>query len=210
MHIYDISLTLTSDLPVWPGDPRVCVERVTEIGPESSANVSRLAMSAHSGTHVDAPLHFLDKGASVDRIPLKNLTGRAYLVHLPQVDTITAEVLAAANIPTRTRRVLFKTRNSQHWSKKSNEFQTDYVGLSEDGARFLIKKGVKLVGIDYLSIAPYDDVDPTHKTLLKAAVVVLEGLDLSKVSQGRYMLYCLPLKLGGAEGAPARAILIGV
>ena len=167
-------------------------------------------MSAHSGTHVDAPLHFLEKGASVDRIPLKNLTGRAYLVHLPQVDTITAEVLAAANIPTRTRRVLFKTRNSQHWSKKSNEFQTDYVGLSEDGARFLIKKGVKLVGIDYLSIAPYDDVDPTHKTLLKAGVVVLEGLDLSKVSQGRYMLYCLPLKLGGAEGAPARAILIGV
>jgi arylformamidase len=210
MHIYDISLTLTSDLPVWPGDPRVSVERVLEIGPDSSANVSRLAMSAHSGTHVDAPLHFLEKGTSVDRIPLKNLTGRAYLVHLPHANIITAEVLAAANIPTRTRRVLFKTRNSQYWSKKSNEFQTDFVGLSEDGARFLIKKGIKLVGIDYLSIAPYADGDPTHKTLLMAGVVVLEGLDLSKVSQGRYMLYCLPLKLGGADGAPARAILVGV
>jgi arylformamidase len=210
MHIYDISLTVTPDLPVWPNDPRVVIERVAEIGHNSSANISRLEMSAHSGTHVDAPLHFIADGAPVDRIPLKILTGRVYLMHLPNVTTITAEALQKADIPPRTRRIIFRTRNSQYWSKSISGFQTDFVGISEDGARFLVNKGLKLVGIDYMSVAPFINGDPTHQIFLKAGIILLEGLDLSKVSQGRYMLYCLPLKLGGADGAPARAILVGV
>jgi arylformamidase len=120
-------------------------------------------------------------------------TGRAYVLHLPEVDVITAEVLEKAQIPPRTRRVLFRTRNSNYWSTKQSAFQEDFVGLSEDGAEYLVRRGVKLVGMDYLSIA-----------------VIVEGLDLSEVSQGRYTLYCLPLKIANSDGAPARAILIGV
>jgi arylformamidase len=126
------------------------------------------------------------------------------------VDTITASVLERSQIPPRTRRVLFKTRNSTYWKNQENQFQTDFVGLSADGADYLIRRGVKLVGVDYLSVAPFHNSRPTHEILLSAGVVILEGLDLSGVSQGRYTMYCLPLKLAGSDGAPARAILIGV
>lgn len=210
MQIYDITLTISTDLPVWPGDPKIILERIAEIGQDSSANVTRLEMSAHSGTHVDAPLHFISEGVSVEYISLKILTGRAYLLYLPDVDTITAAILQKANIPPRTRRIIFKTRNSDYWTKKVTGFQTNFVGISEDGARYLVQRGVKLVGIDYLSVAPFSNGDPTHLVLLESGVVLLEGLDLSKVSQGHYTLYCLPLKLAGADGAPARAIMVGV
>jgi arylformamidase len=132
------------------------------------------------------------------------------LLYLPDVDTITAAILQKANIPPRTRRIIFKTRNSDYWTKKVTGFQTNFVGISEDGARYLVQRGVKLVGIDYLSVAPFSNGDPTHLVLLESGVVLLEGLDLSKVSQGHYTLYCLPLKLAGADGAPARAIMVGV
>jgi arylformamidase len=211
MRIYDISLTVSPDLPIWPGDPHIVIERVATIETGSEVNLTRLEMCAHSGTHVDAPFHFIDKNAlTVDQLSLKVLSGRAYVLSLPDCDLITARVLKNAEIPPRTRRLLFKTRNSAYWSSHGNAFQEDYVGLSKDGAQWLVDRGVKLVGIDYLSIAPYTDTRPTHQILLKAGVVVIEGLDLSKVSQGRYTLHCLPLKLAGADGAPARAILIGV
>ncbi len=168
-------------------------------------------MCAHSGTHVDAPFHFINENAlTVDQLSLKVLSGRAYVLNLPDCDLITAQVLENAEIPPRTRRLLFKTRNSAYWSSHGNAFRDDYVALSKDGAQWLVDRGVKLVGIDYLSIAPFTDTRLTHEILLKAGVVVIEGLDLSKVSQGRYTLHCLPLKLAGADGAPARAILIGV
>ena len=138
------------------------------------------------------------------------MMGRAYVLHLPDVDLITADVLTKAEIPPRTRRVLFKTRNSDLWARGEKEFQTDYVALSADGAEYLVRRGVKLVGIDYLSIAPFNETRPTHEILLKANVMILEGLDLSEVSQGRYSFYCLPLSLQGVDGAPARAILVGV
>jgi len=126
------------------------------------------------------------------------------------VDVINAAVLDAAQIPPRTRRVLFKTRNSDYWAGGVAGFQTDFVGLSEDGADYLVRRGVKLVGIDYLSIAPYKQSRPTHEILLSGGVVIVEGLNLSEVSQGRYTIYCLPLKLENCDGSPARAILIGV
>jgi arylformamidase len=210
MRTYDITLTISPDLPSWPGDPRIELERVRKIEEGSNANVSRVDMGVHTGTHVDAPFHFLQDGITVDQIDLSLLTGRAYVLHLPDVDVITAPVLENAQIPPRTRRVLFKTRNSESWAKGDQEFNTDFVGLSEDGAEYLVKRGVKLVGMDYLSVAPYKKSRPTHESLLKAGVVIVEGLDLSEVSQGRYTLYCLPLKIANSDGAPARAILIGV
>jgi arylformamidase len=210
MHTYDISVTVSPQLPTWPSDPSILLERVAKIENGANANVSRLGISVHTGTHVDAPYHFLKDGITIEYLNLSLLTGRAYVLHLPDADVITAAILDGAHIPPRTRRVLFRTRNSDLWLRKVTDFQTDFVGVSADGAEYLVKRGVKLVGVDYLSVAPYRQSGPVHEILLQAGVVIVEGLDLSKVSQGRYTLYCLPLKLAGSDGAPARAILVGV
>ena len=211
MHTYDLTLTVSPEIPVWPGDPSVDLQRVRKIEEGANANVSHLKMSVHTGTHVDAPYHFLENGKTVDELPLNILMGRAYVVHLhDSVDMITTEVLDGADIPPRTRRVLMRTRNSAFWTKSNLPFQENFVAIDEGAAEYLVKRGVKLVGVDYLSVAPYKNSAPTHKVLLKAGLVVVEGLNLSKVSQGRYNFYCLPLKLAGSDGAPARAILVGV
>lgn len=212
MRTYDISLTLSADLPIWPGDDKFVLERVGKIEEGEDENLSKVVMSVHMGTHVDAPYHYLnDSKITVEQLPLKVLTGRVYVLQVANsVDVITTDVLANADIPPRTRRLLFKTRNSEYWAEHLDRFQTRFVGISEDGANYLVDRGVKLVGIDYLSVAPYEQSRPTHELLLRAGVVIVEGLDLSQVSQGRYTLYCLPLKLAGADGAPARAILVGV
>jgi arylformamidase len=210
MRTYDISLPISAELPVWPGDPTIMLERVSKIEDGANANVSRLALSVHTGTHIDAPHHFLADGNTVEQIPLNIFTGRAYVAYLPDADLITADILREAEIPPRTRRILFKTRNSEIWVRGEKEFQTDFVALSPDAAQYLVDRRVKLVGVDYLSVAPYGDSRPTHEILLRAGVVIVEGLNLSPVSQGRYTLYCLPLNLQGVDGAPARAILIGV
>lgn len=210
MHTYDISLTLSPELPVWPGDPPFKRTYLSEIANGQNSNTSFLEMGAHIGTHVDAPDHFLGDGRTVENLALSVLCGRAYVLDLPGIDLITADILEKAEIPPRTRRILFKTRNSQYWARGENKFQTDFVGLSKDAAQFLVDKGFKLVGIDYLSIAPYKQSRPTHEALLKAGIVILEGLNLTEVSMGRYTLFCLPLKLAGSDGAPARAMLVGV
>lgn len=210
MRIYDITVGITPTMPVWPGDPPVALTRVNSISEGANANVSRLDAGVHTGTHVDAPIHFIDGAASVDSLSLKVLTGRAYVVSLPRAKVLDAATLEAADIPPRTRRVLFKTRNSDIWARGEKTFQTTFVGVDASGAKWLVRKGVHLVGIDYLSIAPFHQSRETHRTLLEAGVVIVEGLDLSKVSQGRYTLYCLPMKLIGSDGAPARAILLGV
>lgn len=210
MKTYDISVPITPGMVVWPGDPAVNMQRVSKIEAGDNANVTHLSLSAHTGTHVDAPYHFLPEGDPLEKVPLSLMLGRAYVLHLPEVDLITAEVLAQADIPPRTRRVLFKTRNSEIWARGETEFQTDFVALSPDGAQYLVERGVKLVGIDYLSVAPYKQSRPVHEILLKAGVFILEGLNLTEVAQGRYTLYCLPLNLQGVDGAPARAVLMGV
>ncbi|MFZ0534163.1 MAG: cyclase family protein [Anaerolineales bacterium] len=210
MRTYDITLTITPQLIVWPGDSPVVIKRTSSIALGDNSNVSQVTMSCHTGTHVDAPHHFLNNGKTVDNLSLDLLIGRAYVLYLPDINMITASILMDADIPPRTRRLLFKTRNSDYWANGNKEFQTDFVGLSVDAAELLVDRNVKLVGIDYLSIAPYKMSTPVHTILLNAGMVVIEGLDLSQVSQGRYTLHCLPLKLGGADGAPTRAILVGV
>ncbi len=209
MKIYDISVAISSDTPVWPGDPQVRIERVAKIEDGANANVSKITMGVHTGTHVDAPFHFLNDGATVEHLPLDLLTGPAFVLDLPDDDVITASVLQKAAIPAGILRLLIKTVNSGYWGKCGSTFQTAFTGISADGAECLVSNGIKLIGMDYLSVAPYKKSRPTHEVLLNAGVVIVEGLDLSEVPQGHYTLYCLPLKLAGCDGAPARAILAG-
>jgi arylformamidase len=211
MRTYDVSLTVSPSMPVWPGDPKISIQRVKKIEEGSDANVSRMEMSVHTGTHVDAPYHFVKDGSTTERLSLKVLIGRAYVVHLDDnVDVVLPKHLEAAGIPPRTRRVLIRTRNSKQWAKEYRAFDEKYVGVDVTAAEYLIKRGVKLVGVDYLSVAPFTDAVPTHVALLKAGIVIVEGLNLSQVAQGRYNFYCLPLKLDKSDGAPARAVLVGV
>lgn len=209
MKIYDITLPIAPGMPVWPGDPPLVLERVESMDDGAHVNVSRLACSVHTGTHVDAPHHFLNDGRTVEMLPLDVLTGPAWVAALPSgVDLVTAAVLEAASIPAGVTRLLLKTRNSELWRRGETRFQEEFAAISPDGAEWLTGRGVRLIGVDYLSVAPFQDSDPTHHILLKAGVVILEGVDLSAVEAGAYELYCLPLKLVGSDGAPARAILI--
>ncbi len=209
MEIFDVTLPVSPGLIVWPGDPAVELERVSSMDQGAHANVSRLALSVHTGTHVDAPHHFLNDGRTIESLPLEALVGPALVVQIPDdVKLITAASLAAAGIPAGSERVLFKTRNSQLWQSGGREFFPDFTSLPVDGADWLVKNGTRLVGIDYLSISPYKNSVPTHQALLKAGIVILEGVDLSRVEPGRYDLFCLPLKLAGSDGAPARVILV--
>lgn len=210
MRIYDISLAVSKEIPVWPGDPPVVLDQVASLDNGDQANVSRLESGVHVGTHIDAPRHFIPGGGGIDQIPLKSLIGRAYVVDLRKAKTIDAATLESARIPPRTRRLLFKTTNSDWWAKGEREFQKDFVAVEPSGAEWLVRKGVRLVGVDYLSVAPFADGVRTHQILLEAGVVVLEGVNLTKVAKGRYTIYCLPMKLLGSDGAPARAILVGV
>ena len=209
MTINDISLTISPELPTWPGDPRIELELIQSMDQGAHVNVTKINTGLHIGTHVDAPRHFINEGRTVEQLPLDVLTGPCYVVQLPDgVEAITAEVLDRTEITSDMKRVLFGTSNSHFWAKGEAKFQTDFVAITEDGAEWLVKRGVQLVGIDYLSIAPYDESIPTHVTLLEAGVVVVEGLNLSSIMRGFYDLYCLPLKIAGSDGAPARAILI--
>ena len=209
MTIYDISLTISPSLPTWPGDPGLVLEQFGSIDKGAHANVTSISSSVHLGTHVDAPHHFLNDGRTVESLPLDVLTGPCYVVQLPDgIDAITEDVLARTEITSDMKRVLFGTSNSHHWARGESKFQEDFVAITEDGAEWLVARGVQLVGVDYLSVAPFGDSEPTHHVLLKAGVVVVEGLNLSNVVRGFYTLYCLPLKIAGADGAPARAILV--
>ncbi|HUF00351.1 MAG TPA: cyclase family protein [Anaerolineales bacterium] len=209
MTIYDISLTISPNLPTWPGDPGLELEKFESMDQGAHANVTQISSSVHLGTHVDAPNHFLNDGRTIDQLSLEVLTGPCYVTQLPDgIEAITAEVLERTEITSEMKRVLFGTRNSHLWARGESKFQTDFVAITEDGADWLVERGVQLVGVDYLSIAPYGDSVPTHTVFLKAGVVVVEGLNLSNVMRGFYDLYCLPLKIAGSDGAPARAILV--
>jgi arylformamidase len=208
MIIHDISLTVTPDMPTWPGDPHPELTSLARISDGDIANVTHLSLSAHTGTHIDAPWHFLANGARLESIPLETLIGRVYVIEIPQVAIITASDLRSAKVPTGTRRVLLKTRNCDFWASGEKTFQTEFVAIGPDAAAWLVERGIKLVGIDYLSVAPFNNPQPTHQILLRAGIVIVEGLNLSQVKSGHYTLYCLPLKYEGIDGAPARAILI--
>jgi arylformamidase len=185
------------------------LERVRKLEEGANANETRLELGVHTGTHVDAPLHFVSGGGTVDKLPLDILVGPTVVAHIANVTGhLDAQALEQADIPPGTQRLLFKTRNSGYWEHPEEGFRPEFAGITEDGARFLVERGVRLVGIDYLSIAPYKMSRPTHLVFLQAGVVLIEGLDLRAVEPGEYTLYCLPLKLGETEGAPARVVLI--
>jgi arylformamidase len=158
---------------------------------------------------VDAPLHFIENGATVEQLRLNILVGPARVVELPGINIITPDMLDAQKLPPETDRLLFKTKNSELWTDPGHEFNPNFVALSPESANWMVNKGIKLVGIDYLSIQMFKDAEPlTHRLLLEAGIIIIEGLNLREVSPGVYQLICLPLKLAGCEGAPARAILV--
>ena len=208
MPIHDVSLPISESLAVWPGDPELQISHPFHLDRGDELTVSRLDMSSHAGTHVDAPAHFVPGGAGVDSLDLDLLVGPALVVHALEFDTLSAAVLEDLSIPVGTERLLLRTRSSDRWARGETDFWTDYVGVTGDGARWLVAQGVRLVGIDSLSVAPFDELEPPHQTLLGAGLIVVEGLDLSDVAPGVYQLVCLPLKITGGDGAPARAILI--
>lgn len=207
MTLYDISLTISEELPTWPGDPAIRLKKISQIDQGDQANVTHLSAPVHMGTHVDAPDHFLGNGKTVEDIPLEYLVGPALVLQVDSPKTITAPDLASMEIPDGVERILFKTNNSEFWKTNNHTFQKDFVALGPDAAEVLVKRGVKVIGLDYLSVAAFDQPAPTHKILLEADVLIIEGLDLSRIDPGDYQLYCLPLKIAGSDGAPARVLL---
>jgi arylformamidase len=204
MKIYDISISLSPDLPYFPGDPPVRIEPVTRITLGDPANVTHLSLSTHSGTHVDVPRHYNDHGISVDHLPLTLLIGTTYLADLRGVAEVGRKELERLPLAG-MERLIIRTDNSHLWDRPG--FCEDYTSLTNDGAEFLLSTGVRLVGIDYLSIERFRSDGGVHRLLLGNGVVILEGLNLDGVEQGSYELICLPLKIRGGDGAPARAVL---
>ena len=207
MKLYDISLTIAEDLPVWPGDPKIELKKISQIDNGEEANVTHLSACVHIGTHVDAPDHFLGNGETVENLSLDLLVGPALVVEVPVEGQITAMDLQSITIPEGTKRLLIKTANSQIWAEGLKEFKEDFIAIEADAAEYLVNQGVEVVGVDYLSVAPFADPAPTHQILLKAGTLIIEGLNLSGIVPGEYTLYCLPLKIKGSDGAPARVLL---
>ena len=202
MKILDITVPIREGMVTWEGDPEVRLERVSAIADGAPVNLSRLDFGVHTGTHVDAPIHFIDGAGGADALPLEAMIGWANVVDATRADVLDRATLARLAIPAGSERLLFKTPSSSLWARE--EFVPDFVELTGDGAEYLIARHVKLVGIDYLSVGDED----AHRALLGAGVVALEGLDLREIEPGRYQLVCLPLRIAGSDGAPARAILI--
>ena len=201
----DVSVPLHSGMVHWPDNPPIEVVRVMDMARGDPATVSRLSLGVHTGTHVDAPVHFLADGAGVDAVPLDQLLGEARVVEVTDGPSIGAAQLRPVD-PRPGERLLFKTLNSARcW--KADRFLPDFVHLSVEAAALLAERQVRTVGIDYLSIAGMGEGVPTHVPLLEKGICIIEGLDLSSVQPGSYELICLPLRLAGADGAPARVLL---
>jgi arylformamidase len=198
----DISLPISPDIPRWPGSSPVVMTRTQ---PCPSVIETLLQFSAHTGTHIDAPLHFLPGGPGIAETQLDALNGAAHVVHLPGISVITADDLEKASVPEHARRVLLRTGNSDRGQR--NTFHEDYVALSPDGAQWIVERSITLIGIDYLSVQRFHDGPETHLILLSAGIVVLEGIHLGGVPPGEYELICLPIRLEACEAAPARAVL---
>jgi arylformamidase len=199
--IIDISVPLSPSTVSWENESAPVIERVHTIEAGDGYNLSRLVFGTHSGTHVDAPLHFIDGSGSVDRLSLDALIGPALVIDARDVAEEIEAQLVERELPAGCERVIFSTRNSELWNEPG--FRSDFVGISPQAASLLVERGVRLVGIDYLSVGAPE----THRELLSHDVVLLEGLDLRGVAAGRYRLVCLPIRIAGADGAPARAIL---
>ncbi len=211
MRIYDVSVPISEITPVWPSDPRVEIESLSSIAKGDPVNVSRLSMCTHTGTHVEAPYHFVQQGITVDKLPLDLLVGPAFIaeVDAPEAKKIGVFDLARIHFPRDTTRLLIKTSNSNFWEDRLTEFEREFIHLHYRTAEWLIKRGIALLGVDYLSVEAFGVKDfRVHHTLLEAGVIIIEGLDLSRVPAGPCQLLCLPLRIEGVEAAPARVLVI--
>ncbi len=210
MQIYDVSLPLSSATPTYPGDPGIEIRQWRALARGDAANVSLINFGLHSGTHVDAPAHFIAGGARVESLSLESLIGEAEVVEVGNDVRVIDESFVVANCSRGSQRVLFKTRNSAFWNDQQSGFREDFTFIAPDAARRLAESGIKLVGIDYLSVEEFKSEQyGTHHALLSRGIVIVEGLDLRAVPAGFYELICLPLKIaeGSGDGAPARVIL---
>jgi len=210
MQVYDVSVPLSANTPTYPGDPGIAIKHWLQMAKGDHANVSRIDFGLHSGTHVDAPAHFIEGGAKVGSLPIDSLLGEAEVIEVASDIDVIDKRFVTANCARGSQRVLFRTRNSVFWGDTERGFHEDYVYIDPDAARWLVESGVKLVGIDYLSVEKFNsDSFPTHLAFLSRGVVIVEGLDLRAVPAGQYELLCLPLKIAGGsgDGAPARVIL---
>ncbi len=210
MPIYDVSVRLSETTPTYPGDPGIEIKSWKSLADGDSANVSLLNMGAHSGTHVDAPAHFIAGAGHVGSMPLESLIGEAQVVAVPD-DIVTIDAsFASQHCRPGCERILFKTRNSNFWSGDNPVFHSDFTHIDLSAAEYLVNQGIKLVGIDYLSIERFKSkTHETHLALLSKGIIILEGLDLREVSAGTYELICLPLRItgGSGDGSPVRAVL---
>jgi arylformamidase len=205
-RLVDVSVLLAPGLAMYPGNPEFELQPVKRIVQGDSSNVSRLVLGTHTGTHVDAPRHFFDDRSGVDTLPLDLLVGRTRVIDLPHRGGIREEHLATVG-PREDLRVLLRTPNSAFWNAAPG-FHQDYTYLTEGGAQYLVDQGVKVVGIDYLSVEQFKKPGaPAHRALLGSGVLIIEGLNLSEVDPGVYEMYCLPLRIAGADGTPARVVL---
>jgi arylformamidase len=209
-RIWDVSMPVRTGGLVYPNNPPISITPVQSIAAGNTANVSRIDLGSHTGTHVDAPLHFIAGGAGVDELPLDVLIGPARLIAFGD------DVLAVGEAELRRHdlegvtRLLIRTRNSAWLASGSTEFHPDFTHVAPDGAAYLVSLGVRLVGVDYLSVEQFRSPHhKTHKTLLENSVVIVEGMVLSEPPPGDYELYCLPMLMAGLDGAPARAVLVG-
>ena len=202
----DISVPLKNGMVTWPGDPEITIERISDIEKGDRINLSQIRLGSHTGTHIDAPLHFLRDEKGTDKIPLNVLAGIARVIRIKDPVSIKSDELISHQIEY-GERILFKTRNSeQNWTMKA--FLEDFVFISTDAAHFLAEQKIEIVGVDYLSVGGYKkNGTEVHRILLKAGVWIIEGLDLSQVEPGKYELICLPIRIADSDGAPARAIL---
>lgn len=212
-RLYDVTLPLGPSMPTWPGDPPVSIEPALTIE-QDGARVSKLALGSHTGTHIDAPAHLLPGGQDTGTLDLHHLIGPALVIYLPEAAAITRTELLLATRAYRSIldkppwRLLLKTRNSDR-GILAREFTPDYVALTQDAAEWLADQGAVLVGIDALSVDPFDDARcSAHRVLLAKRIIIVEGLDLREVAPGVYNLVCLPLRIPHGDGAPARAVLL--
>jgi arylformamidase len=205
-RVWDVSVPDVPGMHVYPGDPVLEVTQIRAIARGDAANLTHLALGAHTGTHVDAPAHFIEGGRTLDQMPLEHFVGEATVLDLRGRAAVDAAALAGQPID-RDAIVLFKTDNSALWERDG--FQEGFTYLTRDAAELLVARGVRTVGLDYLSIEQFGSRTFTvHKILLGRNVLIIEGLDLRAVEAGRYQLACLPLRLEGVDGAPARAVLM--
>ena len=206
--IYDVTLPITNSMTVWPGDPPVRLTAKSHLSRDKTHTVrlTNIEMGSHTGTHIDAPFHMVDEGKRLDEFPLGTLAGKATVFEIPVARSLGRAELERLNWDG-VERVLFKTENSSHW--QDGKFYEEFVYLAPEGAEFLVQQGVRLVGIDYLSIDKFrSQSHPSHFVLLKQNIPIIEGLNLAAVPAGEYTLVALPLKLQDADGAPARVILM--